>query len=281
MTLPQSLRKPNWRTTSELGIPLHSMPEKSRAKDRTWAKIVAVKRKHSNKCEICGCDPNPFNVATGPLHGHHRLPRSAGGPSIVENCLLLCNTCHIEKVHGHPTEAYRNGWLIQAGLTPRAAPAGDCGATGGRCPVKLNGKDSNVSSHEVQGSGHHHRRLCRSSGDRYSRRSRQARGECPGDGASASQGSLSGDESRDAGIRGLDQRAGARGPCGSPGRLICHRRHIRHFTTCHHPCELKGRPIAPVAFGSFHSLLNWVRPPMERGLKSRCVCRRRRIGGGR
>lgn len=44
-------------------------------------------------------------------HKHHRQMRSQGGHDEPFNLLDLCLSCHTY-VHGHPKEAYDNGWLV-------------------------------------------------------------------------------------------------------------------------------------------------------------------------
>lgn len=41
---------------------------------------------------------------------HHLLPRSAGGPDDMGNCVWTCPPCHLY-VHLNPAESYERGWL--------------------------------------------------------------------------------------------------------------------------------------------------------------------------
>lgn len=53
-------------------------------------KVKAAVRKRDNlTCQKCG-------RREGELHVHHIKPLDEGGADTVENCLLLCRSCHLE-----------------------------------------------------------------------------------------------------------------------------------------------------------------------------------------
>lgn len=49
---------------------------------------------------------------------HHRKMRSQGGEHTLDNCVLLCSTCHHAGVHGRPRWAYEHGWLVSSADDP-------------------------------------------------------------------------------------------------------------------------------------------------------------------
>jgi hypothetical protein len=50
-------------------------------------------------CQQCGKRPQSAENYHRGFQYHHRLPRSQGGPDVVENVLLLCHTCHQVQHH--------------------------------------------------------------------------------------------------------------------------------------------------------------------------------------
>ena len=61
---------------------------------------LAVLNRDGWRCQRCG--------SAGPLHVHHLLPRSRGGPDETENLLTLCFRCHSE-IHGGGPSNERRG----------------------------------------------------------------------------------------------------------------------------------------------------------------------------
>jgi 5-methylcytosine-specific restriction endonuclease McrA len=59
-------------------------------------------------CQYCGCQPGPEELTID-----HVMPRSRGGTSTWENCLLACVACNKRKADKTPAEA---------GMIPRKAP---------------------------------------------------------------------------------------------------------------------------------------------------------------
>lgn len=69
-----------------------------------------VKKKHKNKCALCGFDEN--------LQMHHKEPFSKGGQNTIENLILLCASCHAkqhegEKVHNLIKSKSKNKRVIE------------------------------------------------------------------------------------------------------------------------------------------------------------------------
>jgi len=57
-------------------------------------------RQVNGLCELCN---KPLGKG---YHGHHRIPRSKGGPDTIDNCMVLHPACHLlpdnfELLHGH------------------------------------------------------------------------------------------------------------------------------------------------------------------------------------
>jgi hypothetical protein len=66
-------------------------------------------------CRFPGCDTRP-----AACHVHHVLPRSEGGPTSLDNCLLACSYHHLTAIH-------REGWALVLnpdGATTATSPDG-------------------------------------------------------------------------------------------------------------------------------------------------------------
>jgi len=58
-------------------------------------------RRDGGKCQVCGKKLEFGNENT---HYHHKIPYSAGGPTSVDNAILVCKNCHYNKLHGKRQE---------------------------------------------------------------------------------------------------------------------------------------------------------------------------------
>lgn len=88
------------------------------------AKLVAARRRavydrSGGRCERCG-------TGLGFLwECHHRKLRAQGGDWSAVNLLALHPACHNpgpDSVHGAPTVAYRDGYLVRGGSDPADMP---------------------------------------------------------------------------------------------------------------------------------------------------------------
>lgn len=58
---------------------------------------LAIFRKYDGVCQVCG---KKLGFGDSHTHYHHIDPYVAGGETAVENGLLVCQDCHLNKVHG-------------------------------------------------------------------------------------------------------------------------------------------------------------------------------------
>jgi 5-methylcytosine-specific restriction endonuclease McrA len=72
-------------------------------------------RRDHNTCQYCGARPG-----TSELSIDHVLPRSRGGRSSWENCVLACMDCNRRKANRTPDEAHMA--LLKRPLKPRWSP---------------------------------------------------------------------------------------------------------------------------------------------------------------
>jgi len=56
----------------------------------------------SGKCAYCGCDDSA-------LHWEHIIPKSRGGPDIIDNMVQSCPKCNLSKSDKDPFEWYGEG----------------------------------------------------------------------------------------------------------------------------------------------------------------------------
>lgn len=71
---------------------------------------AAVLSRADCRCERCGAEALTMR---GPLHLHHKLPRSRGGKHTVENLAVLCARCH-SNVHEHAVPD-ASQWIVAWG----------------------------------------------------------------------------------------------------------------------------------------------------------------------
>jgi 5-methylcytosine-specific restriction endonuclease McrA len=72
-------------------------------------------KRDGNTCQYCGVRPG-----TSELSIDHVRPRSRGGRSTWENCVLACVRCNSKKANRQPTEASMH--LLRAPIAPRWTP---------------------------------------------------------------------------------------------------------------------------------------------------------------
>jgi len=69
----------------------------SRAKQLEKAEehVIAIKlmEQCEGRCMECGKMPD-YKDGYGQLHLHHKIRKSHGGKSTMENCVLICRKCH-------------------------------------------------------------------------------------------------------------------------------------------------------------------------------------------
>lgn len=93
---------------------MHPMPGMGRTK-RVLLRELVVRRGGP----VCpGCD-TPF--APSRLTKHHIRPRNQGGPTVLENLVLICRPCH-DDIHREPRGETR--LRVKTFLQERAAPGG-------------------------------------------------------------------------------------------------------------------------------------------------------------
>lgn len=56
------------------------------------------------RCRACGRGPTDRETYHRGFGYHHVLPRSRGGPDVVQNLVLLCQRCHDAHHRGHPLD---------------------------------------------------------------------------------------------------------------------------------------------------------------------------------
>lgn len=79
-------------------------------------------RRDRYACQYCGCQPGPSELTID-----HVLPKSRGGVSNWENCLLACVACNAKKANRTPEEARmiprkrprKPSWKVLAQVSPR------------------------------------------------------------------------------------------------------------------------------------------------------------------
>ena len=71
-----------------------------------------IYRRDVNQCQYCGCRPG-----TGELSIDHILPRSRGGKTTWENCVLACTKCNKRKADRTPEECGMK--LLKKPVKPR------------------------------------------------------------------------------------------------------------------------------------------------------------------
>jgi len=54
-------------------------------------------RRAHGRCQICG---KKLEFGDKNTHYHHKIPYSIGGPTSIENAMLVCKDCHFNKLHG-------------------------------------------------------------------------------------------------------------------------------------------------------------------------------------
>lgn len=64
---------------------------------------------NDQQCEYCG--------AQGTLHWEHLIPKSRGGPDTIDNLVLSCATCNLQKGPLNPVD-----WYFKRGLDRRHIP---------------------------------------------------------------------------------------------------------------------------------------------------------------
>lgn len=56
---------------------------------------AAAFERADGRCESCGA-----KLMTSAFHYDHRIPDAMGGEPVLENCEVLCKTCHFSKTAG-------------------------------------------------------------------------------------------------------------------------------------------------------------------------------------
>lgn len=74
-----------------------------------------VRTRAGNACECCA------ENLRGPWECHHRKLRSRGGQDSAANLLALCGHCH-RRIHGHPSWAEDNGFMVRSYEDPKDVP---------------------------------------------------------------------------------------------------------------------------------------------------------------
>jgi 5-methylcytosine-specific restriction endonuclease McrA len=74
--------------------------ERPRSNAVTFSRRNVFKRDHST-CQYCGCQPG-----TEELTIDHVMPRSRGGATTWENCVLACVACNARKANRTPEQAH-------------------------------------------------------------------------------------------------------------------------------------------------------------------------------
>ena len=54
-------------------------------------------RRDGGKCQVCG---KKLEFGDENTHYHHKVLHSAGGPTSVDNAILVCKNCHYNRLHG-------------------------------------------------------------------------------------------------------------------------------------------------------------------------------------
>ncbi len=96
--------------------------DRARHQTVTFSRRNLFKRDHST-CQYCACQPG-----TEELTIDHVLPRSQGGQTTWENCVLACVSCNAKKANRTPEQAMMK--LRRAPVRPSWKPLYD--ATGVR-----------------------------------------------------------------------------------------------------------------------------------------------------
>jgi len=61
---------------------------------------LKIFRRDEERCKLCG---RKLEFGSENTHFHHKAMHSAGGPTTVDNGLLVCKNCHYSKLHGKKT----------------------------------------------------------------------------------------------------------------------------------------------------------------------------------
>jgi len=54
-------------------------------------------RRDQGRCQLCG---KRLEFGDENTHYHHKIPHSIGGPTSIDNSMLVCKNCHFNKLHG-------------------------------------------------------------------------------------------------------------------------------------------------------------------------------------
>ncbi|RLI99116.1 MAG: hypothetical protein DRP00_00110 [Candidatus Aenigmatarchaeota archaeon] len=54
-------------------------------------------RRDGGRCQVCG---KKLEFGDNNTHYHHKVMYAVGGPTTIDNAILVCQNCHYNKLHG-------------------------------------------------------------------------------------------------------------------------------------------------------------------------------------
>ena len=97
------------------GINPKSKSKRKKNSDKAMAAVRPLLVQRAGEiCEYCGDQRGE--------HAHHRQKRSTAEGDVLSNLVWVCNLCHLVRIHAHPDDAMKLGFIVATWAEPGLVP---------------------------------------------------------------------------------------------------------------------------------------------------------------